>query len=73
LKALKAEVELIRQSLGQLSNNLLHANLEHTNSHFYDSDVRRVSDQLVGKLNAVDALLYMESRRHRAVGEEVEV
>jgi hypothetical protein len=64
LKALKAETETIRESLSRLSQHLLEANLAHTKAHFYDGAVRRVSDHLASRLNAVDDLLYRERAKH---------
>lgn len=73
LKALKAETEVVRESIANLSQHLLNANLARTGSHFYDSDVRSVSDSLFTKLNALERLLYVESCRHDSVAEEMTV
>lgn len=63
LRWLKAEAEAVHRGLQQLSQHLLAANLAHTGSNMYDGSVRRVSDRLCCRLNALDELFHYEELR----------
>lgn len=64
LNLLKTEVECLADRVDRLSRHLLEANIEHTKTRFYDSDVRKQTDRLGGLLRGVKHLLACDEAKH---------